>query len=208
MCFIIHRYRWMYFIILEWNNFYVAKQKKTRKIISFYLPEMCVCDWACCWSCWWCICNWICCCWWSKSSIECISLRKLLSKLSIRDVISANWFFTMLESSKKKKKAWKSHPCKGLNFIYSRSLALQHDVGACWKTSSSGLMLFKLASLGFSLAPQLQTWLLTALNVTVSRGACSSEILRRYEPFGLPVGVTKRTEWEWEEEKIWKNVCH
>lgn len=155
-----------------------------------YLPEIWVCDWACCWSCWWCICNWICCCWCKRSRIEWMSLRRLVSKLSIRDAISASWFFIKLK--------WKlvihsiNLDIQKLNQTYSLSLALQHDVGACWKLSSSGLLvLFILPSpLSLPLAPQLHIWLLTALNVIVSRGCWSSEMLRLYEPFGLPVGVT------------------
>lgn len=67
------------------------------------------------------------------------------------------------------------------NFNYSLSVALgQNDVGACWKTSSSGLLLLTLAtSFDLSLTPHAQSWWLTALNVTASRGCCSSDALRR-----------------------------
>lgn len=61
-----------------------------------YLPAKCCWDW--CWSCWCCICSCTCCCWCRRSSIEWMSLRRLLSKWSNRDDISTSWTLMMLKA--------------------------------------------------------------------------------------------------------------
>lgn len=96
-----------------------------------------------------------------------------------------------------------------LSCTHSLSLVLcTYDVGACWKTSSSGLvLLLMLPSRSFSLTPHEHSVWFTAFNVTISRGWwCSSETLRRYEHFGLAAGVAvwreKNVKWV-NNDKIW-----
>jgi hypothetical protein len=87
---------------------------------------------------------------------------------------------TLYDAAKKKKNMCYGWKLRVNRFFYSLSLAFgQYDVGACWKTSSSGLLLFTLGSFGFSLTPHEQVCWLTALSVIASLGCCSSEALRR-----------------------------